>query len=54
MIARGRYKKLLKHGNDYKAWAKGLKKLGYATAGHYEQTLVDIIERYHLYTLDEQ
>ncbi|MEO1260097.1 MAG: glucosaminidase domain-containing protein [Bacteroidota bacterium] len=54
MIVNGRYKPLLKHGNDYKKWAKGLKKLGYATAKHYEQTLVGIIEKYHLHTLDEQ
>ena len=54
MIVSGRYKRLLKHGNDYKKWAKGLKKLGYATAKHYEQTLVGIIEKYHLHTLDEQ
>ena len=53
MIVSGRYKPLLKHGNDYKAWAKGLKKLGYATAKHYEQTLVSMIEKYHLDTLDK-
>lgn len=53
MIVSGRYKKLLKHGDDYRAWAKGLKKLGYATAKHYEQTLVGMIEKYHLDTLDE-
>jgi hypothetical protein len=53
MIVSGRYKKLLEHGDDYRAWAKGLKKLGYATAKHYEQTLVGMIEKYHLDTLDE-
>lgn len=53
MIVGGRYKKLLKHGDDYRAWAKGLKKLGYATAKNYEQTLVKMIEKYHLDTLDE-
>ena len=53
MIVSGRYKPLLKYGNDYRKWARGLKKLGYATAKHYEQTLVDIIETYHLQTLDE-
>ncbi|MEZ4932701.1 MAG: glucosaminidase domain-containing protein [Saprospiraceae bacterium] len=54
MIANGRYKTLLKYGNDYRKWARGLKEKGYATAKHYEQTLVDMIEKYHLYTLDEQ
>ena len=53
MIVSGRYKPLLNHGNDYKKWASGLKKLGYATASHYEQTLIGIIEKYHLQTLDE-
>lgn len=53
MIAGGRYKELLKYGDDYKKWAKGLKKLGYATAKHYEQTLVGMIEKYHLETLDD-
>lgn len=52
MIAEGRYKSLLKYGDDYRKWAKGLKKLGYATAGHYEQTLINLIERYHLDELD--
>lgn len=54
MIANGRYKTLLKYGNDYRKWAHGLKEKGYATAKHYEQTLVGMIEKYHLYTLDEQ
>ena len=54
MIVGGRYKSLLKHGNDYRKWAHGLKAKGYATAKHYEQTLVSMIEKYHLYALDEQ
>ena len=53
MIVSGRYKKLLRHGDDYRAWAKGLKELGYATSKHYEQTLVEMIEKYHLDTLDD-
>ncbi len=53
MIAGGRYKSLLKHGDDYRKWAHGLKAKGYATAKHYEQTLVSMIEKYHLYTLDK-
>lgn len=53
MIVSGRYKPLLKHGDDYRKWARDLKKLGYATAKHYEQTLVNMIEKYHLHTLDQ-
>jgi LysM repeat protein len=38
---------------DYEAWAKGLKKAGYATSPIYAKQLVDLIERYNLqdYTL---
>lgn len=39
---------------DYKAWAKGLRKAGYATDRKYPDKLISLIERYHLYELDEQ
>jgi len=39
--------------NDYKGWAKGLKKAGYATSPTYHRKLIDLIERYELYRLDE-
>ncbi|MBI5917059.1 MAG: glucosaminidase domain-containing protein [Bacteroidetes bacterium] len=52
MIVTGKYKTLLKYGDDYKKWAHGLKKLGYATAKHYDQTLIELIEKYHLDELD--
>ena len=48
-----RYSKLKKHGNDYKAWAKGLKKAGYATDSKYDKKLINIIESYKLYKLDK-
>ena len=38
--------------NQYKAWAKGLKKAGYATDPNYPKKLIDIIERYQLYKFD--
>lgn len=53
MIVSGKYKTLLKCGNDYEKWAEGLKKLGYATAKHYDQTLIGLIEKYHLDELDK-
>jgi len=37
---------------DYKKWAKGLKKAGYATSKTYEKKLVRIIEEYKLYEYD--
>jgi len=52
MIVGGRYKELLKYGTDYAAWAKGLKKLGYATDKRYAEKIIETIETYHLYVLD--
>ncbi|MEL6390503.1 MAG: glucosaminidase domain-containing protein [Bacteroidota bacterium] len=37
---------------DYKGWAKGLRKAGYATDPNYPSKLIGIIERYELYLLD--
>jgi LysM repeat protein len=39
---------------DYKAWAKGLLKSGYATSVYYEKQLIKIIEEYQLHKLDKQ
>jgi LysM repeat protein len=38
---------------DYKAWAKGLKRAGYATSATYSIKLIDIIERYELHRYDK-
>ena len=38
---------------DYKGWANGLKQCGYATNPKYPQLLIELIERYRLYELDE-
>lgn len=37
---------------DYRGWAHGLKKAGYATAPHYAQALIGIIDHYKLYTIN--
>ncbi len=39
---------------DYKAWARGLKKAGYATDPSYANRLITIIEDYDLYKYDKQ
>jgi len=39
---------------DYKSWAKGLKKSGYATDPKYPNKLIQIIENYELYKFDQQ
>ncbi len=38
---------------DYKGWARGLKKAGYATNPEYAVQLINIIEQYELYLYDE-
>ncbi len=40
--------------SDYKGWAKGLKKAGYATANDYDKRLIKIIEENKLYRLDKE
>ncbi len=37
---------------NYKGWARGLKKAGYATAPHYAESLIKLIERYNLQQFD--
>ena len=50
---RGRYSFLFDlKKDDYKQWAKGLKKAGYATDPKYPQKLIDLIQRYQLYKYD--
>lgn len=39
---------------DYKAWAKGLQKSGYATSKKYAKSLTELIERYELYRFDSE
>ena len=38
---------------DYKGWARGLKKAGYAEDPAYPQKLINLIERYSLYEYDK-
>ena len=54
LTQRSRYKDLFKlKKDDYKGWARGLKKAGYATDPRYPQKLIDIVERYRLYEYDQ-
>jgi flagellum-specific peptidoglycan hydrolase FlgJ len=39
---------------DYKSWAHGLKKCGYATEKKYAQILISVIEKYELWRYDLQ
>lgn len=52
---RTRYQDLFKlKKRDYKGWAKGLKKAGYATDPKYPAKLINIIERYDLTQYDDE
>lgn len=44
LLNSGRYQHLKKYGNNYKNWAHGLKKAGYATDKRYAEKLIQIIE----------
>jgi len=39
---------------DYKGWAEGLKKTGYATNPKYPQALISLIEKHQLYKYDSE
>ena len=54
LTSRGRYASLFQlNKKDYKGWAKGLRKAGYATDPKYPSKLISLIERYHLSDYDE-
>ena len=53
LLGRPRYASLFKLKiTDYKGWARGLKKAGYATNPRYAEQLIGIIELYDLYKYD--
>lgn len=52
-LKRDRYKSLFELApTDYKGWARGLSRCGYATDPNYAARLISIIERYALYGYD--
>jgi hypothetical protein len=55
LIKHSRYSSLFElEITDYKGWAKGLKKAGYATSPTYAEKLISIIERYNLQRFDKE
>lgn len=55
LVGRKRYANLFKLSiTDYKGWARGLKKAGYATDPKYANNLIRIIEKYNLNRFDNQ
>lgn len=54
LTSRSRYASLFDLREDnYKAWARGLKKAGYATDRKYPHKLIGLIEDYHLHGYDK-
>jgi flagellum-specific peptidoglycan hydrolase FlgJ len=54
LLMNERYSHLFKlKCDDYKGWAKGLKKAGYATNKRYDKILIAVIERYKLNKYDK-
>ena len=54
LSGRRRYANLFKlRKSDYKGWAKGLKKAGYATDKKYPKKIIKIIETYELHEFDK-
>ncbi len=54
ILTAGRYKKLKSYGRDYKKWAVGLRKAGYATDKNYDKKLISVIKKYQLDKLDKR
>src|SRR5690606_12674480 len=55
LTSRSRYSDLfLLKKDDYRAWATGLRKAGYATDPKYPDKLIGLVERYQLYKYDDE
>lgn len=55
LTTRSRYASLFDYKNtDYKSWARGLQKAGYATDKKYPQKLIYLIEKHQLYHYDKE
>ncbi len=55
LTSRARYSSLFDYSrNDYRSWAYGLKKAGYATDPNYPQKLIRLIQEYKLYQYDQE
>jgi len=54
MLSQAPYQSLVAEcGKDYKKWANGIARLGYGNNQEYSQQLIELIETYQLYKLDE-
>ncbi len=54
LLLRGSYPQLFEQEMSYRKWAKTLKELGYNKDKRYDEKLIETIEMYQLYLLDEE
>lgn len=54
LLLKAEYQSLFEAEGSYKTWAQGLKKLKYSKEKGYDKKLIQIVEKYQLYLLDEQ
>ncbi len=54
IMLKNRFPDLFEVGANYKKWAAGLARSGYAKERNLDRKLTDIIEKYQLYLLDDQ
>ena len=54
MISQGAYSELAAHGTDYHKWAEGIARIGYNNNQDYSRQLIQVIEKYELFKLDEK
>ncbi|MDX1940381.1 MAG: glucosaminidase domain-containing protein [Saprospiraceae bacterium] len=53
LLLKDQYPQLFESGTNYRQWAKSLKELGYNKDKNYDDKLMEAIEKYQLYLLDE-
>lgn len=53
LLLKDQYPQLFESGTNYRQWAKSLKELGYSKDKNYDDKLMEAIEKYQLYLLDE-
>lgn len=52
LLSGSNYAHLKEYNKNYKKWAKGLESTGYGNGNNYSQQLIQVIETYQLYQLD--
>ena len=53
LLIKDKFSDLFQHGTSYRKWANALASVPYNRDKHYAKKLIDLIEKYQLYLLDE-